>query len=320
MFSRFPPALQGQVKQVAESPETIYDYKPGEQKLIEKAVRTAYPGWQRPRPPGLFNDDDARFAAQQAAAGDKSVFAGLGRGIQGSENIVKVRRFLREILTAKGLNGFDQAAAIANFNAEARAAASSAVREANVQSSLNEAANTFPLLVEASKNVPRSDFVPLNQLEQLVRSKTGSVAQGRLLVALQGAKIAYSQAMSRTGVNSVHAQQAADHLFDGITSHDVLLGKMEQAQLEMKAAHEAPEQTRKAILARISGRTEQPAAAPAPAVAPAGGGGAPKRVTNPAEAQQAVDEARAAIAKGVPRAKVLQRLREMGVPIGEQGL
>lgn len=203
---------------------------------------------------GLFSPEAIKTMVERYRAGDPRVLTNVGRGAQGSENLANFQDALSAQLSAEGLTGKDQAAAMANFAAQAAAAKTAAVRESNVETSVNEALATFPLAIQASKAVPRTDFVPLNKLVELVRKGTSSVPQGKFLTALQGAITAYSQAMSRTGTNSVHAQQSAEKLLSSVTSHDELVGRLEQMEQEMQAAKVAPELTRKAILDRISGR------------------------------------------------------------------
>jgi hypothetical protein len=213
----------------------------------------------------LFDKDTLDVLGDQYLAGDKSVFNNLSKGMAGPQNIVALRGIITQKLQQRGMTGADQAAAIANYNAEAGAARASAIREANVTSSVNEALNTFPLALEASRNVPRGTLVPWNNLVQLAQKGTSDKNLATFVTAIQGARTAYSQAMSRTGVNSVHAQQAADELLSTVTSQESFEATLDQMGKEMHAAQIAPEMTRKAILARISGRTE-----PAPAAAPTG--------------------------------------------------
>src|SRR5439155_17817868 len=119
--------------------------------------------------------------------GDKSVFANLGRGVSGPQNIVQVRQRMNELMRQRGYSGADIAAANANFGAQTKAAGSQAVREANVATAIEEAQATFPLALKASEALPRTGYVPYNQLVQLVRTKTASPEQARFAVAVQGA-------------------------------------------------------------------------------------------------------------------------------------
>src|SRR5215475_12702316 len=82
---------------------------------------------------GLFDADTVDFLADQAIAGDRSVYANLGCGVQGPQNIAAVRNRITVKLKEQGVGGAEMAARIANFNAQAAAARVAAVREGNVQ-------------------------------------------------------------------------------------------------------------------------------------------------------------------------------------------
>lgn len=225
---------------------------------------------------GSFDAITLNQMADQYLAGDKSVFQNLGRGQQAADNIVALRGHVAQKLADQGKGGADQAAALANFQAQSGAALTSARREANVASSVEEAKQTFPLALEASAAVPRTQWVPINRMMQMWREQTSSPEQSRFAVANQGVITAYSQAMSRTGTNSVNAQQHAEALLSKVTGPEAYAGAIHQMELEMHAALSAPEVVRRGILNRISGRPGEgpppvnPAPTQTPSAAPAG--------------------------------------------------
>lgn len=217
---------------------------------------------------GLLDDDTINEMAEQALAGDRTIYQNLGRGAQGAENIVRLRQAVALKVKKKGGSGADQAAAVANFNAQTAAARSAAVREANVASSVEEAKSTFPLALEASTAVPRTDFVPWNRLVQKVQTGTSSPELARFYTATQGVITAYSQAMARTGVSTVDGRHAAEALLDTAQSPEAYAAVIDQMRKEMEVAEQAPNTVRQNILARISGRP-QTAGATTPSVATA---------------------------------------------------
>ena len=213
---------------------------------------------------GLFDPETVTMMAHQAMQGDKSVFANLGRGVSGPQNIVSVRNEMNRLAKERGYSGADIAALNANFSAQSAAARSAAVREANISTAVEEAKGTFPLALHASEQLPRTDFVPINKMIQAWRSGTSTPAQAQFAIAHQGVITAYSQAMSRTGVNTVHAQQRAEDAFSQVQNHPSYQAAIEQLEKEMDIAKRAPETARQMILDRISGKKteEKPAAAP----------------------------------------------------------
>jgi hypothetical protein len=208
---------------------------------------------------GLFDDATVDMMADQYLAGDKSIFANLGRGAQGPENIAKLRTAIARKIAATGGTGKDQAAAVANFGAQAAAAKTAAVRSANIDIAVEEARNTFPLALDASGKLPRSQFVPWNRMVQAVRERTSSPELARFVTANQAVITAYGQAMSRTGTNTVHAQEAAEKLLSTVTSPESYRAVIAQLEQEMQAAKAAPDLVRREILSRISGRHDKPA-------------------------------------------------------------
>lgn len=217
----------------------------------------------------MMSDSAIDLTVDRIHAGDPRALQNLGRGATSGPNLTRIQNRLAERAAAEGWTGADLAAATANFTSQAAAARTAAVRSANVESSVEEAQRTFPLVREASVNLPRGTVVPWNQLVQMAQKGTSDPRLATLVTAIQGARTAYSQAMSRTGVNSVHAMQAADQLLSQATSQEALFATLTQMEKEMQAAQAAPDEVRKKILARISGRTGAPPAAAGAATAAA---------------------------------------------------
>ena len=207
--------------------------------------------------------------------GNKSVLSQIARGTSGAQNLQQFWTMLASKLKAEGKDGRYINAMQAQYQADAKAAGTSAVREANIETAVNEARGTFPLAVQRSLELPRTDIVPFNKLLEMYRTGTSSPEQGKLAVALQGAMTAYSQAMSRTGVNSVDAQKHARELIEGAQGHLGLKARFDQMEQEMQIALSAPAETRKHITERLLGIEPSSPSAPA-ATAPAASSAAPK--------------------------------------------
>ena len=186
-------------------------------------------------------------------AGDHSVMTGIGRGTQGPQNIQQFWNMTAEKLKAQGMDGAQIAAAKANFMAQSAGLRVSAQREANIETAVNEARGTFPQVLQRSAELPRSNWVPVNTVLEAYRTQSGSPEQRRFGASIQAAITAYSQAMSRTGANSVYAQQHAADILSKTDGPEALKAAIEQLDTEMAIAQHAPEQTRQAILKRILG-------------------------------------------------------------------
>jgi hypothetical protein len=238
---------------------------------------------------GTMSDEAVGLAVDRIRAGDPKALTNLGRGAQSGINLTRIQNRLAERAQAEGWTGAQLASAQANYASQAAAARAQAVRAGNIEQAVEEAKNTFPLALAASDAVPRGNWVPFNQLHQMAQRAGSNSPLARFETANQAVITAYGQAMSRTGVNTVHAQQAAEKLLSTATSPEAYRTVISQLELEMEAAKSAPDTVRQRILDRIGqGATNPtasstPPAVPAstaagtqgPAPAPAGGAGPP---------------------------------------------
>lgn len=200
---------------------------------------------------GLLDDDTVHNMAEAMHQGDRSVFMNMGAGATKAENVARVWNEYSKMLKDEGKSGTEIAAARADFQAQTAAARALAVRQGNVSASVAEAQQTFPLALQRSAQVPRGQWVPINKVMQMWREGTSSPEQARFAAANQAVITAYGQAMSRTGVNTVHAQTAAEHQLSTVTSPEAYEATIHQLEQEMHAAEVAPETVRQSILNRI---------------------------------------------------------------------
>jgi len=220
---------------------------------------------------GLLDDETTDLMAEAMSRGDRSVFMNMGAGATKAENVANVWNKYAKILKDQGKSGAEIAAARADYLAQTAAARSLAVRQGNVSSAVEEAQRTFPLALQRSSELPRTDWVPINKLMEMWRAGTSSPEQARFAAATQAAITAYSQAMSRTGVNTVHAQQAAEHILSRVQGPESYAATIHQLEQEMAAAEQAPESVRQKILGRIremGGAGGMPASSAAPVSIP----------------------------------------------------
>jgi len=112
-------------------------------------------------------------------------------------------------------------------------------REAGVSVAIREAVGTGDLAMTASANVPRGDFVPINEIKEKIRRGTSSVAQQNFDQANAALITAYAQTMSRTGATTVHSQQRAEAVLNTAVSHEAYVAGVRQLQREMKIVQDA---------------------------------------------------------------------------------
>jgi hypothetical protein len=204
-----------------------------------------------------FSPEDIKFLAQQAHAGDTSVYQNLGRGAQGAKNIIAVRRGVMELAREGGETGADIAAANAGFQGEKAAARTGATRAANIGMAVAEAQQTFPLVRQASAALPRTEFVPVNRALQAAQTNTGDPRVVALGTALNTSINAYARAISPTGVPTVADKEHARELMSTASTPDQLEAVLGVMGKEMAAAQKAPSEVMTRQKERISGR-EQP--------------------------------------------------------------
>ncbi|HDR8957019.1 hypothetical protein LGN06_08055 [Burkholderia vietnamiensis] len=203
-----------------------------------------------------FSPEDLKFLAEQARAGDTSVYQNLGRGAQGAKNIIALRREVMRQEREAGGTGADIAAANAGFQGEKAAARTGATRAANIGMAVSEAQKTFPLVREASAALPRTEFPGVNRAMQAAQTGTGDPRVVALGTALNTSVNAYARAISPTGVPTVSDKEHARELLSTASTPEQLNAVLSMMEKEMSAARQAPTEVQAQQKARISGRGE----------------------------------------------------------------
>ncbi|WP_375413095.1 hypothetical protein [uncultured Bradyrhizobium sp.] len=237
-----------------------------------------------------LDEPTVKAMASQYLAGDKSVMQNLGRGAQGAANIVELRKEIYKQSDAAGQNAKD---IVNTFNEQAGNLAgqrSIGTRAANISLAANEANNMIPIALKASEAVPRTQYMPLNQAIQAVQKGQSSPELARFVAATNSLVNAYVRAVSPSGVPTDSMREHAYSMLNSAQSHQAYTAVTSIMQDEMKAALQAPEQVRKELRGAETPRESQ------------------------GQSGDAIyAQAKAAIARGAPREKVLERLRQNGV-------
>lgn len=139
--------------------------------------------------------------ALQARAGDTSVFQNLGRGNQGAQNIVNLRRAIFDPALPP-LTGTQMAQMNANFKGATAEQQAVGRRIGNASVGAEEVPNMAKLSDDAYRKLPRGQFVPFNKLRQLVETNTASPEQAVAYAADSSVVQAYARAISPTGVGT----------------------------------------------------------------------------------------------------------------------
>ena len=151
--------------------------------------------------------------AERAAAHDKIIAKVAAANAQGrSVRSPKMMALMKKIEENPNMTSADMTHFDAVYTEAVRRASTLGVRSANVDAAVVEAEKAAKFALQKSNEVPRGDYVPLNKLQQLVARGTSSPAQKRLDDATASMITAYAQTMSRSGANTVYAQERATEL------------------------------------------------------------------------------------------------------------
>jgi hypothetical protein len=208
-----------------------------------------------------LSDDTSKAMASQYLAGDKSVMQNLGRGAQGSANIVKLRT---EIYKQANEQGLDGKSIVNNFNEQAGNLAgqrSIGTRSANISLAANEANNMIPIALEASDKVPRGEWMPWNKMVQAYQTGTSSPELARFVAATNSLVNSYVRAVSPSGVPTDSMREHAYSMLNSAQSPKAYQAVTSIMQDEMKAAMAAPAQVRKELRREEPAKEEPKAAA-----------------------------------------------------------
>ena len=188
----------------------------------------------------LLPDETVSTMAEQYLAGDRTVMQNLGRGAQGSQNIVKLRGEIAKKMGEQGVSGSDMATKMAEFEGLKAGERTLTQRTANIGMRVTEAKMFAPLALAASEKVDRTQFPTLNGLIMAAEKGTGDENVVRLGVATQSLLNAYAAAVTPTGTPTEGAQNRAHELLDKAWSQGQFKSAIDQLMIEMNAASKSP--------------------------------------------------------------------------------
>lgn len=213
----------------------------------------------------LLGDDEVKFMAGQYLAGDRTVMQNLGRGQQGAENIVRLRREIAKQTIAQGGTPKDVAAAIGEFEGFKSGQRALGTRQAQIEMAANVTKQFAPLALEASNKFDRTDYKSLNDIEKAALERTSSPELRRFNFANTSLINAYARAVNPSGVATVSDKDHARAILDTGFSKGDYAAAVDQLLKEIDAELKAPGAVkggmREFITANAGGGGE-PAAAP----------------------------------------------------------
>ncbi len=194
-----------------------------------------------------ISDETATYMAKQYMSGDKSVFNNLGRGIQGSANIVFLREKVMELAKKENISPTELATHMAEFSGLLAAERTLGTRTANVEMFNNEAINMMSIARQVSHEFPRTQFPVINKAIVAYEEHTGDPKVREFGAAINEVVNTYSKAINGGSAGTVHDKENARELLkkaDTPEQFDAILNIMEKG---LQQARRAPGQVRQEL-------------------------------------------------------------------------
>lgn len=208
---------------------------------------------------GTLTPETMQEMVDRRLAGDKSVLQNIGRGAQGSANVAAFNNALATTMKERGITGPDLAKIDQQYvgdTAYQRGAGGTAQR---VENAVNEVAAVMPLALEASRNLPRGNIVPLNNLIQKYEQGTSDPKYNDFIVKNFALINAYTRAMNPLGVPRIQErlEQHAIGLLSTATSQKAY-------ETQVRALWQEAQASKGAVMKTREGRTPGDINAPLP--------------------------------------------------------
>ena len=202
-----------------------------------------------------FDSETVDMLADQALAGDKSVFS--GRGMTGA-NIGAIRTRMNQKMRDKGWSGSDIAAKNAEFMGTLAGERAIGTKGANIELAGGEFTNIVPMAKAAGDKVVRSGFLPFGRVEVMFNEQTNDPNMSSFAAYNNGLINTYARAISPTGVPTVSDKQHARELLLTAKNQPAYNATVDAMTREIDAAKRSPRQTRENLRQEISGRGPAP--------------------------------------------------------------
>jgi hypothetical protein len=146
-----------------------------------------------------IDDETADFLAKRSLQGDTRALVGLGRGAQGAENILKIQQRAAELAKEQGMDATDvlnNIAVQAGRTSEARTLGTKSAHFGVAEKAMEE---SLPIALEASKEVPRTQWKALTELIQQGQTQVNDPKLKKFLIATDTAAKDYARTINPSG-------------------------------------------------------------------------------------------------------------------------
>lgn len=210
--------------------------------------------------------------ADQALAGDTTVYQNLGRGAQGAANLIALRSRVADKAKERGLTGSDLASINADYQGQKAGLRTSGTISARIENAAAEAEVLAPLAIEASRKVSRSGILPFGRAQVMFNNQTNDPNMNEFATANMGLATAYAGVLARGAKTTESDKSEARHILleaKDQKTYEVIVAQMKR---EIAAAQSAPGKVRNNLRNEISGKggshgattVPNPVAAPLP--------------------------------------------------------
>src|SRR5512139_3208850 len=218
-----------------------------------------------------FDQPTLEAMAHQARQGDTTVLSNLGRGIQGAQNIVALRKEIARQNASEGISGEEQAAKNAEFFGSKAGQRAIGTRTANIELAANELKQVIPVVLDASKAVNRTNFPDLNKIILAYQEKTGDPNVVKFGQGINTLINLYARAINPSGIPTVYDKAQAHDILYKAWSNGQFEAAVGMMQKEVDAALASPGLVKQQMRDRMLGRETAAPVTSAPAAPSAGG-------------------------------------------------
>lgn len=239
-------------------------------------------------PEPSFTGEELTVMARQYLAGDQGVLKNLGRGNQGASDLRALRKSIVTEMTRQGISPEAQAVKMAEYGGLAAGQRALGTRTANIEMAANEARNMMKPALDLSEKIARTNWTPVNRAIQAWESGSSDPDLAAWGAANFSLVNTYVRAIAPTGVPPESAREHALKMLNTAMGAPAYRRVVEQMDIEMKAALDAPEQVKEKFRKLYGGGGEGAPAPAAPAGSPVSPAPAPAISAAPAVPPQAV--------------------------------
>ena len=214
-----------------------------------------------PKPAGGLDPQAMDGIADRLLMGDKTAIPpGLSRNFEAA---TALQNHIYQRAQEKGVSPQQLSLAMAGFNGTLAAQRTIGQTGARIEYAGNTANSAIDLAREAYSKLPRDQFVPFNQLRQMVDTKTSSPQQAAAYTAVNTLVQEYARVASPVGQPTEATREHAREMLNTAMGHEAFYAVLDMMKREIANAKAAYDQTRQQFLTNASG--EPGGALPPPA-------------------------------------------------------